>query len=116
MNLKKIILQIGTLSFCTTVVVFALLDVSVAGILGLSFIIFVIATGTATYYLVKRYPPPKEGEKKLEPDVVEEEIISDHVISIDRTEVKKIDGIDEEGDKKKNKKSDSDAETEKEKE
>jgi predicted metallo-beta-lactamase superfamily hydrolase len=101
MNLKKIILQIGTLSFCTSIIIFAIFNISVHGIVNISFIIFIIATGTATYYLVKRYPLPKEEEenKKIEP-IVEEEIISEHVISIDRTEVIKMDSSSESKEKK----------------
>jgi len=106
MNLKKVILQIGTLCFCTSIVIFALFNVPVLGIVNLAFIVFVIATGVATYYLVKRFPPPKEDEKKLEPDADEEEIISEHVISIDRVETPKVEAAIEIGkDKKESKKS-----------
>jgi hypothetical protein len=112
MNLRKMILQIGTLSFCTSIVIFALFNVPVIGIINLSFIIFIIATGTATYYLVKKFPPPKEEEKKPEPETTqEEEIISEHVISIDRVEVPKIETASETSkDKKESKKSVSETE------
>jgi hypothetical protein len=113
MNLRKIILQIGTLSFCTSIVIFALFNVPAVGIINLSFLVFIIATGVATYHLVKRFPPPKEEEKKPEPETSEEEeIISEHVISIDRVEVPKTETISEIGkDKKESKKSVSETET-----
>ena len=114
MNLRKIILQIGTLSFCTSIVIFALFNVPAVGIINLSFLVFIIATGVATYHLVKRFPPPKEEEKKIEPETSkeEEEIISEHVISIDRVEVPKIETASEIGkDKKEIKKSVSETET-----
>jgi hypothetical protein len=118
MNLRKMILQIGSLSFCTSIVFFALFGASVSVIINLSFIIFIIATGVATYYLVKKFPPPKEeDEKKVAPETKEEEIISEHVISIDRVEAPRTEPVSELGkDKKESKKPVSETETLTEKE
>jgi len=116
MNLKKMILQISTLCFCISIVIFALLDLPVGGIIGLSFLIFIIVTATATHYLVKLYLPVKEEpEEKLEPEQLEEEVLSDHVVSIDRREVKNDIIIENPKDKKEkekeSKKVDSELET-----
>lgn len=113
MNLKKMILQISTLCFCISIVIFALLDLPVGGIVGLSFLMFVIVTAVATSYLVKLYLPVKEEtEEKLEPEQLEEEVFSDHVVSIDRREVKADIMIDPKDKKEKeSKKADSEPET-----
>jgi hypothetical protein len=76
MNLRSIILQIGTLAFCISIIALSMTGFPVLKIIIISFIVFIIVTFLATIIVAMFSPSPKNRETKLEPKT-ENNILSD---------------------------------------